>query len=402
MALDFTFTEEQEIFRRQFKEYCAKHVTPKEKEMIENRSLTPDVHKALTEFGFFGLLISEDWGGGNADFLTYIIAVEELAKADRSGFGSIAAWYGASCVKSIEVHGTERLKEEVLPNVVEKGWITPLHSTEPGCGTDFTRIVTTADRKNGEYVVNGEKLMVSCVPETRKYGGGFITTVNTNPEFRQRARGMSLLYIPADSNGMTFQDYRGMGVDLGGIKYDGTRVPEYCLLGKEGQGVPLTYESFARARVATAMSQIASTEAALEQGIEYIKQRQAFGRPIAAFEGIQFELAEDYSRIQACKWMCYRAAWMMDRYLKGEAKLEDVLFAGALVRTIATDDCMKALSDVLEWYGGIGTTAEYSVYRAFNTVRQAGIAEGTRHAQRITVALSLLGGEFAAWRKWLR
>ena len=401
MTLDFTFTEEQEIFRKSLREFLAKNVTPRAKEMLEAKVVTPEVHKALVDFGYFGLLLPEEWGGANADFITFTIAVEELTRGDPSGITGDGIWYGAVCAKTIESQGTPQLKEEVLPNVVEKGWVTPLHSTEPGCGTDFTRIETTADKKNGEYIVNGEKLMVSGVPPARKYGGGFLTTVNTNPEFRKRGRGMSLLYIPVTSNGMTFTEFTGMGINLSGIKYDGTRVPEHCLIGVEGLGVPLTYESFARARIPTAMTQIAAAELALEGGMEYIKQRKAFGRPVGGFEAIQFELAEDYARVQAAKLMCYRAAWMMDQYIKGKGKIEDVIFAGSLARVIATDDCMKAISDVLEWYGGIGTTTEYPIARAFSAVRQAGIAEGTRHAQKITVALTLLGTEFAAWRKWV-
>ena len=400
--MDFTFTEEQDIFRKLFREYLAKHVTPRTKEMLETKMVTPEVHRALVDFGFPGLLLSEEWGGGDSDFITFTVAVEELARGDPSGFACIGLGYGAACAKTIESHGTSQLKEEVIPNVVKKGWITPLHSTEPGCGTDFTRITTTAEKRNGEYIVIGEKQCVSGVPEARKFGGGFLTTVNTDPKFRQRGRGMSLLYIPVDSDGMTFTNFEGMGIDLGGVKYDGTKVPAYCLVGNEGFGVPLTYESFARARVVIAMIQIASAELALEQGIDYIKQREAFGRPIAGFEGIQFELAEDYARVQAAKWMCYRAAWTLDRYMKGETKLEDALFAGALVRAVATDDCTKALSDVLEWYGGLGTTVEYPISRAFATVRQLGIAEGTRQAQKITVALNLLGIEFAAWKKFER
>ena len=410
MALEFTFTEEQEIFRKSFRDYLARHVAPESKEILEARMITPKPHKALVDFGFPGLLLSEEWGGGGADFITFIIAVEELTRGDLSGIGCLSLWYGAVCAKSIESRGTPQLKEEVLPNVVKKGWVTPLHSTEPGCGTDFTRIATTADKQKGEYLVNGEKQCVSGVPEAVKYGGGFLTTVNTNPEFRQRGRGMSLLYIPIGEgglpypgpigNGITITNFEGMGMDLAGIKYDGTRVPEHCLIGAEGLGAPLTLESFARARVPMAMSQIAAAEIAIESGIEYIKQRRAFNRPIGGFEGLQFELAEDYARVQAAKWMCYRAAWMMDRYLKGEAKIEDVTFAGSLCRVLATDDCVKAVSDVLEWFGGIGTTTEYPIERAYRFVRQAGIAEGTKHAQKITVALALLGSEFAAWRKW--
>jgi acyl-CoA dehydrogenase len=325
--------------------------------------------------------------------------VEELAKADLSGF-AVPVGLLSPFVANLVAKGDEQLKEEVLPNVVKKGWIMGLHSTEPGCGTDFTRITTIADKADGEYVVNGEKQCVSLVLEARKFGGGFVTSVNTDPEFRQRAKGMSLLYIPANANGITVTTFTGMGVDLAGVKYDGTRVPQHCLIGGEGMGALLLHEFFSCSRVPVTMSMIAPTERILEAGMEYIKQRKAFKRPIGAFEGIQFELAEDYARVQAAKWMCYRAAWMVDRYLGGKTRLEDAMLASSMAKLIASDDCMKAVSDVLEWFGGIGTTTEYPIARAFSSLRQVPIAEGTRHAQKLVVALSLLGTEFAPWRKW--
>ena len=399
MPLDFTFTEEQLMFRQALKEYLAKNVTPKSKEMLEARMITPDVHKALLDYGIFSMLIPEQYGGSETDLVTFTLMVEELARADRSGFAAPVGML-SPFVANLVAKGGEQLKEEVLPNVSKKGWIFGLHSTEPGCGTDFTRIITTADKAGGEYVVNGEKLLVSLVPEVMRFGGGFVTSVNTNPEFRKRARGMSLLYIPGTANGITTTTFTGMGIDIAGVKYDGTRVPEHHLIGAEGMGSLLLHEFFFCSRVPVTMLMIAPAEQALEVGMEYIKQRKAFGRPIGGFEGIQFELAEDYARVQAVKWMCYRAAWIADRYLKGKAKLEDVMLASSMAKLLASDDCMRTVSDVLEWFGGIGTTTEYPIARAFSSLRQAPIAEGTRHAQKLVVALSLLGMEFAPWRKW--
>ena len=393
MPIEFSFTEEQELFRRTIRELMTKSVAPKAKELMQARALIPEVHKSLTQAGLFGLLIPTEYGGSNSDYVTFIIAVEEMTRGDTTGFAGLPAWYGASCARLLSVYGTAELKEEVLPKVVKNGLVTPLHSTEPSCGTDFTAITTTAKKNADEYIVNGEKICLSCVPEVVKFGGGYITSVKTRPELG--SKGMSLLYIPSDSKGITTSSFTGMGIDIGGVRYENTPVPEKCLVGFEGTGYQMTYESFVHARVPTTMSIVAAADAAIEKGIEYIKQRKAFGKPVAGHEGIQFELAEDYANVQACKWLTYRAAWLVDQYHKGKASFYDAMTGASIAKLTASEHCVKAVSDVLEWYGGLGTTTEYDVQHVFRIVRQAVIAEGTKNAQKLVIAMQLLGREFS-------
>jgi len=395
LPLDFTFTEEQDLFRRTIRDLMAKSAAPRVKELMQARALVPEVHKDFTAAGLFGLLVPTEFGGSATDYVTFIIAVEELTKGDATGFAGLPAWYGAACARLIGAYGSADLKEEVLPKVVKQGWVTPLHSTEPGCGTDFTAITTTAKKSDQGYVVNGEKSMVSCVPEVVKFGGGYITSVKTRPELG--SKGMSLLYIPSDSKGITTSMFAGMGVDIGGVRYENTLVPENYMVGFEGTGYQMTYESFVHARVPTTMSIVAAAEAAIEKGIEYLKQRKAFGREIGKHEGLQFELSEDYSNVQAAKWLTYRAAWMIDRYHNGKASFFDAMTAASTAKLVASELCVKAVSDVLEWYGGAGTTTEYDIEHIFRVVRQAVIAEGTKNAQKIVIAMQLLGRGFSAW-----
>jgi acyl-CoA dehydrogenase len=393
MPLEFTFTEEQELFRRTVRELMAKQVAPRKKELLEARMCTPEVHKALAGAGLSGLLIPTEFGGSGSDYVTFIVAVDELTRGDPTGFAGLPIWYGASCARLLSVYGSADLKEEVLPKVAKEGWITPLHNTEPGCGTDFTAITTTAKKTDDGYSVNGEKVLVSGVQEAIKYKGGFITSVKTRPELG--SKGMSLLYIPSDSKGITISNYTGMGIDIGGVRYENTPVPERYLIGFEGTGYQMTYESFVHARVPTTMSIVAAAEGAIEQGIQYIKQRKAFGKPIAGHEGLQFELAEDYANVQACKWLTYRAAWLVDQYHKGKASFYDAMTGASVAKLTASEHCVKAVSDVLEWYGGFGTTTEYDIQHIFRIVRQAVIAEGTKNAQKIVIAMQLLGREFS-------
>jgi len=394
LPLGFTFTEEQELFRRTIRELMAKAVAPRKKELLEARTLTPAVHKALTEAGLFGLLIPTEYGGSASDYVTFVIAVEELTRGDLSAFACLPTWYAASCARLLSVYGSAELKEEVLPKVAKEGWVTPLHSTEPSCGTDFTAITTTAKKTGAEYVVNGEKICLTGVPEAVKYNGGFITSVKTRPELG--SKGMSLLFIPTNSKGITTSRFTGMGCDIGGVRYENTPVPERYLVGFEGTGYQMTYESFVHARVPTTMNMVAAAECAIEQGIQYVKQRKAFGKAVAAHEGIQFELAEDYANVQACKWLTYRAAWLVDQYHDGKASFYDAMTAASVAKLTASEHCVKAVSDVLEWYGGLGTTTEYDIQHTFRLVRQAVIAEGTKNAQKIVLAMQLLGREFSA------
>jgi acyl-CoA dehydrogenase len=134
--------------------------------------------------------------------------------------------------------------------------------------------------------------------------------------------------------------------------------------------------------------------------MDHVKQRRAFGRPLAGHEGIQFELAEDYANVHAARWLCYRAAWLLDKYHDGRASFYDAMLAASCAKLVASENCMKAISDVVEWFGGMGTTTDYDVQQCYRIMRQAVIAEGTRSAQKIVIALQLLGSEFTAWKKW--
>ncbi len=398
MPIDFKFTEEQEIFRSSLREHLKRNVLPKSKEILKARLITPEVHKAYADQGLFALLLPEEFGGGDADYVTFTVAVEEMTKWDPTGMASAPVWYAAIGARTLAAYGTSELKEEVIPRVVKEGVFTCLHSTEPSAGTDFSAITTTAKKEDDGFIVNGEKICVTGVPEALKYGGGFITSTKTRPELE--SKGMSLLYIPSTAEGITTTVFNGMGVDIGGVRYENTKVPEKNLVGFEGLGYQLTYESFVHARIPTTMSIVAAAERCLELGIEHLKTRKSFGRPIAGHQGMQFQLADDYAAIESAKWLCYRAAWLVEEYHKGKASFNEAMRASSVAKLIASEHCTRAISDVLEWYGGLGTTTDYEIQQAFRSTRQAVIAEGTRNAQRIVIALDLLGREYAPWRDW--
>ena len=396
MTLSFQFSEEQEVTRRIMRRFCEERIEPYAKRMFEEKMLVPEVHRAAVEQGILGALIPPEYDGQGLDFITFNVVMEEVSRADLSLIGALALGYNATCSLTLARYGSERLKEEVLPKIAKEGWMVAVHVTEPGCGTDFTAVKTTATKKDGKYVINGEKQFVSLVPEIMKYGGGFMVTLKTRPELG--ARGMSMIYVPKDSEGITVTRFETMGIDVGGYTLNNVEVPEYCLIGEEGKGYEVTYSSFLAARVMVTTTMIGAAMRCIEIGMEYIRSREAFGRPIGAFQGIQFELADDYAMLEAVRWMNYRAAWMVDRYIKGEVKLEDAFLAATQAKLLASKYLPRVVDHVMEWHGALGFTTDLNLHMAYRSVRMQGVAEGTLNAQRIFIAAYLLGRDFLPWR----
>ncbi|PCN50995.1 hypothetical protein B6U99_01635 [Candidatus Geothermarchaeota archaeon ex4572_27] len=268
-----------------------------------------------------------------------------------------------------------------------------IHSTEPGCGTDFTAITTTAQKKDGTYVIaitttaqkkdgtyviNGEKQFVSLIPEITTYGGGF--------------------FVPYNAKGLTPTRFETLGLDIGGMKYDNVEVPDYYLLGEENKGYGVANESFILSRVPLSLVMTATAMRCVEEAMNYMKQREAFGRPIAAFGMMQHQLADTLANLEAARWLAYYAGWVTDQYLKGNATLEQVADAGAKAKLFASKYAIQALHDVLEWYGALGLTTEIDMHMAFRSMRMITVAEGTMNAMRIIIAMNALGREYIPWR----
>ena len=396
MPMDFKFTEEQELFRRTVQKFCEDNIKPKIKELFKEKMLTKDVHDALTKQGLLSLLIPPEYGGQGADFISFIIAVEELAKVDLSVVASFAMGYHSTCSLTLSRYATDKLKEEVLPRIAKDGWMIDIHVTEPGCGTDFTAITTVAKKTDGGYVINGEKQFVSLIPDIMTYGGGFMTAVKTAPELG--GRGMSVIFVPYNAKGLEPTKFEGMGLELGGMKYENVEVPDYYLLGKEGQGYPISNESFIFSRIPVTMCMVGAALGAVQTAIEYAKQREAFGRPIAAFGMLQYEMADDVANLEAARLLTYKAAWTADRYLKGEASLAELTDIVAKAKLFASKYAINALHHALEWCGALGLTAEYDLQMAYRSARMLTVAEGSMNAMRIIISIGAIGREFIPWR----
>jgi len=396
--MDFSFNEEQELFRKSAREFCAKNISTRASEIDEKGEIPHEVLQSMADFGLLGITISEDYGGSGADFTTASIAAEEVARADISMATAVYYLVGAGWGFLMNRYATRRAKEEILPDVTKGKKFLGIASTEASGGSDIASISTTMEKRNEKMIINGAKSFISGVREAARYGGGYVTVVKTAPELGHK--GLSLCYLPMkDISGITTSIFKQMGregISTGTIDINNVEIPEHYLIGEWNSGFYYAMEGFNCARTLVAAACIGAAKKALESGVEYIKERQAFGAPLAKYEGIQFQLAEDYTRLESARLLVYKAAWMLDRmYAKDGVSQKDVNKAVACAKLVAPTTAFDIIKDVLMWYGAYGYTREAGLERGMRGVYSYIIgAEGAQNIMRLIISREILGKEF--------
>lgn len=399
--MDFSFSEEQELFRKSVREFCNKKLAPRAREIDESREIPREVVEDMAAMGLLGITIPEEYGGQGADFTTAAIAAEEIARADISMATAVYYLVEAGWGFLMNRYGSQRAKEEILPQVTKGKKFLGIASTEATGGSDIAAMSTMMEKKGDQLVVNGAKTFISGVREAARYGGGYVAIVKTSPELKHK--GLSLCYLPVkDIPGITTSIFKQMGregISTGTINISDVEIPAHYLIGEWNNGFYYAMEGFNCARTLVAAACIGAAEKALESGIEYIKERHIFGSPLAKFEGIQFQMAEDYIKLESAKLMVYKAAWMLDRmYAEKKFSHNEINKAVASAKLIAPTAAFDIIRDVLTWYGAYGYTKEAGLERGLRGVASYIIgAEGAQNIMKIIIGREILGKEFAPY-----
>jgi acyl-CoA dehydrogenase len=402
--VDFGFSQEQELFRRTVREFCHKEITPHSREMERQARMPESIIRGLGKMGLFGLGIPQEYGGAGADAVSAGIAGEEIGRADLSCSTAVLYLVPVSWSYVLNKYGSSEVKKQILPKVASGRSFLGIATTEASVGSDLANMRVTAKRVGDEYVLNGEKMYISGIREATEQmpeGGGYLTLAKTDPT--QGTRGMSFFYVPFnDIPGLSVSYVEEMGrrgMSAGGFLMKDVRVPVEYRLGEENKGFYQAMEGFDFARAIISAVCCGATMAALEAGIEYIKQRKAFNQPIARFEGVQFKLAENYTKIDAVRLLTYRALWMLDQERKNKAFSRfEVSKAIAEAKMLAPVTGFEAINDVLQWFGAYGYTIECPIEMALRGLRSYTLAEGSTEVMKIIVARELLGKEYVAYR----
>jgi len=391
--MDFAFREEQERFRRSVRDFCEKRIAPAAADIDEKGEIPRELLAEMGMQGLLGITVSKGYGGAGADFTAAAIVAEEIARADVSMATAVYYLVGAGWGFLLERYGTKTAKEEILPGVVRGETFLGIASTEATGGSDIASITTTMEKRGETLVVNGAKAYISGVREAALYGGGFVTIVKTDPSLAHK--GLSLCYLPVKERpGIRVSTGRQMGregISNGFIEIDHAEIPGHYLIGEWGRGFPYAMEGFNCARTLVAAACIGAAGKALDAGIGRIQKRKAFGSRLADLEGIRFQLADMYTRLESARLLVYKAAWMLDRmYAEGRPGRE-VNAAVAAAKLTAPTVAFDIIREVIAWHGAYGYSKEAGLERGLRGVASyiAG-AEGAQNIMRLIISREVL------------
>jgi len=398
--IDFSFTDEQELFRDAIREWASKSLSIEQvRENDRNHEIPKDIINEMGDLGLLCLTIPEEHGGAGADWVTATLAAEELGYADISVAVPVFYLVQASWGYVVDRYCTDAVRDEVLRKAANGDAFIGIGVTEPGGGSDVAGFETELEPKDdGGWVVNGEKSYISGTEEANEMGGGYFCTGYNDRS--QGHRGMTAFYLPIDAPGVEitkrFDNMGRMAISTGGFKMNDVQIPKEYQIGETGKGFYLTMEGFDAARVLVSASCIGAAERAIDIGMDYLKERKAFGHTLSKFQGIQFDLAEMVAHHEAIRNLIYKTAWMMDQKYKHETftPLEVCKYI-SMCKLLAPQYALDTMRRVMYWFGAYGYTKECPLEMGMRGVMSYCIgAEGTANIQKIVIARETLGKEW--------
>jgi acyl-CoA dehydrogenase len=401
--IDFSFTEEQNLFREAIREWLAKNLPiEKVRENDKTHELPKDVIKGIGDLGLLLMTIPEEHGGAGADWVTTTIAAEELGYADITVALPVFFLVQASWGYVVDRWCTDAVRDACLKKATKGDSFIGIGVTEPGGGSDVAAFTTNLTKVDGGWNVNGEKTYISGVPECKEMGGGYF--VSGYNDRSKGHRGMTAFYMPIDTPGVEISnrlDNMGrMAISTAGFKMTDVFVPDEYQLGDTGRGFYLTMEGFDAARVLVSASCMGAAQRALEIGIDYIKERRAFGQPLAKYQGIQFDLADMAAHHEAIRNLIYKTAWLMDqKYQHGTFTALEVSKYISMCKLLAPHHALDTMRRTMYWMGAYGYTEECPLEMGLRGVMSYCIgAEGSANIQKIVIARETLGRDWTRTR----
>jgi acyl-CoA dehydrogenase len=396
--MDFHLTDEEEAFQAAVRRFGDRVLRTHERQIDSEGRIPAEVLAQMADLGLLAMPVPAEYGGMGASASLTELAAEEIGRGDFSMATAVFFLLEAGWGYLLSRHGTDEAKREVLPPVCAGKTFLGVATTEPTGGSDLSGMRTTARRDGAEFVLQGEKSFISGVEEAKTLGGGHLTLA------RSAAGGFTFLYVPTRSEGVATQRFSNMGrmgISTGGLSYQGARIPAKYLLGTEGKGFEYAMEGFSIARTFVSAACVGAAERALETGMNYIRERKAFGQPLGKFEGIQFELVDLWTQVESVKWQCRRAAWLLDSYtLRGDTShRSEVDRTVAAVKLTAPQVAFECVKRVMMWFGAAGYTKEVGLELGFRGIMSYLVgAEGGLNIMRIILGRELLGKEFIPYK----
>ena len=382
--MDFTLRKEHEMARSLFREFAEKEVKPLAQEVDETEEFPRETARKMAKNGFLGIPVPKEYGGQGCDPLTYVMCVEELSKVCGTT-GVIVSAHTSLCCDPIQTFGTEEQKQKYLVPLAKGEKLGAFGLTEPGAGTDAQGQQTKAVADGDDYIINGSKIFITNGKEADVY---VIFAVTGTIEKRGRKiKEITSFIVEKGTPGFTFgTKEKKMGI-RGSSTYEliftDCRVPKENMLGKLGQGFKIAMHTLDGGRIGIAAQALGIAEGALERTIAYTKERKQFGKPIAALQNTQFQLADMATKVEAAQLLVYKAAM-------AKATKKEYGFEAAQAKLYAAEVAMEVTTKAVQAHGGYGYTREYDVERMMRDAKITEIYEGTSEVQRMVISAALL------------
>lgn len=379
--MDFTFTPDQEELIRTIRTFAKRELAPRSHDWDRTSEFPWDVCRQMAELGLFGFRVPQEYGGLETDLLTMGIAVEEIARGDFSLTGVMENAMLAGELLGAE--GSAEVKKQWLPAVVRGETVFSLALTEPSAGSDAVKLACTAERDGDEYVITGEKSGIT-------FGiAAEAAIVYARTDSRPGARAVSAFVVPLNRPGVSRSPLRDLGCHLmqrAVLSFDHVRIPGSHRIGQEGTGFYQVMRAFDVNRIMIALACLGVAAVTLEETMAYVRERHAFGRMLAQFEGVSFPIAEAATYLEAARWFCYRGLWLADR---GQPQTKEAAMAKWWAPKIAE----QTIHQCLLAHGHYGYTEELPFEQRLRDVIGFEIGDGTAEVSKIVVARELMGRE---------
>jgi len=378
--MNFGLTTEQELVKQMITEFAIKEVEPIAAEIDESEIFPMETVKKMAKAGIMGMQYPKEYGGSGTDYISYIITVEELAKVCATTSVILSAHASLGCSTIFE-YGTEDQKKKYLPDLLSGKKLAAFALTEPNAGTDAASQRSIAVKDGDHYVLNGSKIFIT------NGGVADVFTIFAMTDRSKGTKGISAFILEKGMPGFTIGQLENkMGIRASStveLVFENVIVPAENLLGREGRGFGIAMKTLDGGRIGIAAQAVGIAEGAIAQAVKYMKERKQFGKPLSAFQGLQWYVADMQVRTDAAKCLLYKAAWH-----KQEGQSYTVEAAEA--KLFAAETAMFVTTKALQVLGGYGYTKDYPLERMMRDAKITEIYEGTSEVQKMVIAGNIL------------
>ena len=382
--MDLSLSDEQQAFRDLARDFLDREAIPHRTQWDRDEQVDLSIVAKMAEIGFFGLTIPEEYGGLGGDYLTYVLGMEELGRADSALRGIVSVSNGLFG-KSVLGFGTEEQKQEWLPQIANGSALGCFGLTEPDVGSDAGNLTSRAVRDGSDYVISGQKLFITNGTWAKV---ALVFARTGDPETTPGPRGVSAFLVPTDAPGFEAREIKGKlglrGQATAELFLSDVRVPASALLGEEGQGFKIAMTTLDKGRVSVAAGCVGIVQGCLEESVAYATTRTQFGKPLARFQLVQ-ELISDMSvDADAARLLVWRCADLIDRGLPFRTE-------ASKAKLFASEAAVRAANNAIQVYGGAGYVDEYPAQKYLRDARVMTLYEGTSQIQKLLIGRAETG-----------